>query len=151
MRVIRTKSGRPRARVARAGVVVGGLLACTAIGAAAVSSAQAPHDDHTVTPPPTPEADAVTPTLDGVESHASQRTARVTFTLSEHATVTVRLHPRASRSVLRTVRVQARAGTRSVVLRGIKLRKGRYTVTLAARDAMGNVSATSTSALRIRK
>jgi plastocyanin len=110
-----------------------------------------PVDDHTHTPAPTPEADTVKPTLSGVKLKGAKRAAKVTFTLSENATVTVKVRKRGSKKVLRTVTLQARAGTRTVVVRSAKLRKGRYTVALTARDAMGNTSAASTAALRLRK
>ena len=38
------------------------------------------------------------------------------------------------------MRVQAPAGTRTVDVRSSKLKKGRYTVEIAARDAFGNSS-----------
>jgi plastocyanin len=110
-----------------------------------------PVDDHTQTPAPTPAADTVKPTLASVKLKAAKRAAKVTFTLSENATVTVKVRKRGAKKVLRTVTLQARAGTRTVVVRSAKLRKGRYTVTLTARDAMGNTSAASNAALRIRK
>ena len=61
------------------------------------------------------------------------------------------MRKRGAKKVLRTVRLQARAGKRSVVIRSSKLRKGRYTVTLSARDAVGNTSSSSSASLRIRK
>jgi plastocyanin len=111
-------------------------------------AAPAPRDDHTSTPRPSPGADTTGPTLSGIKLRGRRRAARVTFTLSENATVTLQVRNRG----FRTLAVQARAGRRRVVIRSSKLRKGRrYTVALSARDAMGNVSATSTSALRIRR
>lgn len=108
-------------------------------------------DDHTTTPPPSPEADATKPALSRIKLRGQRRAVRVTFTLSEPATVTLQVRKRGKKKVVRALSVQARAGTRTVVIRGSKLRKGRYTVSLTARDAMSNLSATSTSALRIRK
>jgi len=108
-------------------------------------------DDHTQTPAPTPAADTTKPTLSSVKLLAQHRAARVTFKLSENATVTLQVRKRGAKKVLRTVSLQARAGTRTVVVRSSKLRKGRYTVTLSARDAMGNRSAAMNAALRIRK
>ena len=108
-------------------------------------------DDHTQTPAPTPEADTIKPALSGVKLKAAKRAAKVTFKLSENATVTVKIRKRGAKKVLRSVTLQARAGTRTVVVRSPKLRKGRYTVTLTARDAMGNTSAAANAALRIRK
>jgi cytoskeletal protein RodZ len=119
--------------------------------ATATPTATASHDDHLTTPPPTPEADATKPALSGIKLRGTRRAARVTFTLSENATVTLQVRKRGKKKVVRALTVQARAGKRSVVIRSSKLRKGRYTVSLVARDAMGNKSATSTAALRIRK
>jgi plastocyanin len=110
-----------------------------------------PVDDHTTTPAPTPDADTTKPTLSGIKLRAQRRAARVTFKLSENATVTVQVRKRGAKKALRTVSLQARAGTRSVVIRSSKLRKGRYTVTLTARDALGNTSTASSAALRIRR
>jgi plastocyanin len=110
-----------------------------------------PVDDHTTTPPPTPPADTTKPALSGIKLKGRKRAAKVTFKLSENATVTVQIRKRGAKKVLRAVTLQARAGTRTVVIRSSKLRKGRYTVTLSARDAMGNKSAASSTALRIRK
>jgi plastocyanin len=108
-------------------------------------------DPHTNTPAPTPDADTVKPTLSGVSLKGRKRAAKLSFKLSEDATVTVQVRKRGSKKVLRAVTLQARAGTRSYVIRSSKLRKGRYTVTLVARDAMGNKSAAANAALRIRK
>jgi plastocyanin len=110
-----------------------------------------PVDDHLSTPAPSPAADTVKPALSGVKLRAKRRAVRVKFKLSENATVTVQVRKRRAKKVLRTVTLQARAGTRSVVVRSSKLRKGRYTFTLTARDAMGNQSTASSAALRIRK
>jgi plastocyanin len=110
-----------------------------------------PADDHTQTPAPKPAADTTKPTLSSLKLKGRKRAATVSFTLSENATVTVQIRKRGAKKVLRTVRLQANAGKRSVVLRSSKLRKGRYTVTLTARDAMGNASAAANASLRIRK
>jgi plastocyanin len=108
-------------------------------------------DDHTQTPAPTPDADTVKPTLSGIKASGKKRAVKVTFKLSENATVTFQVRKRGSKKVLRTVAMRANAGTRTVTLRSAKLRKGRYTVTLVARDSMGNKSAASSKSLRIRK
>jgi plastocyanin len=108
-------------------------------------------DDHTSTPAPTPQADTTKPTLSRIKLKGAKRAAKVTFKLSENATVTFQIRKRGSKRVLRTVSVRANAGTRKVTLRSSKLRKGRYTVTLVARDSMGNKSAASSKSLRIRK
>jgi len=110
-------------------------------------------DDHTQTPAPggAASADTTKPSLSRVKLKGLRRGARVRFSLSEASTVTLQFRKKGARKVLRTVRLQARAGTRTVRVRSPKLRKGRYTVTLTARDAMGNRSAAKRSALRIRR
>jgi plastocyanin len=110
-----------------------------------------PADDHTTTPRPVAATEVVAPAVRGIELRARRRTARVTFTLSEAATVTLQIRKRGSREVLRTFTVQVRAGKRTVALRGGKLRRGRYTVTLTARDSSGNRSEAASAALRIRR
>jgi plastocyanin len=106
---------------------------------------------HVTTPPPTGGADTTKPTLGGVRLTALRRAVKVRFSLSEPATVTVSVKRKGSRKVLKSVRVQARAGTRSLTLRSKKLKKGRYTVTIQARDAFGNRSAPSNKQLTIRR
>ena len=64
----------------------------------------------------------------------------MSFRLSEPATVTVTVKKRGSSKVLKSKRLQASAGTRSVTLRSKQLKRGRYTVEIRARDAYGNRS-----------
>jgi P pilus assembly chaperone PapD len=80
-----------------------------------------------------------------------RRAVRVRFRLSEPATVTVRVKRRGSRKVLKSASVQAPAGTRTVTLRSKRLKKGRYTVDLRARDAFGNRSSLATKRLTLRR
>jgi hypothetical protein len=75
---------------------------------------------------------------------------RVRFSLSEPATVTLRIKRRGSRKALKSARVQAAAGMRSVTLRSKRLRKGRYTVEIQARDAYGNRSSLAKKRLTLR-
>jgi hypothetical protein len=75
----------------------------------------------------------------------------VTFKLSEPATVTLRFKNRRTSKVVRTVRMQARPGTRTVTVHSARLKRGRYTVELQARDATGNTSSALRSNLRIRR
>jgi len=74
---------------------------------------------------------------------------RVRFRLSEPATVTVRV--KRGRKIIKSKRVQAGVGTHSVRLRSKRLRKGRYTVEVLARDASGNRSRLATMRLSVRK
>lgn len=103
-------------------------------------------DDHTVTPPPGRAIDPVRPRIASVRARAMT----VRFRLSEAATVTIQVRRRGAKRVLRTVRAQVAAGTRTVRIRGKRLGKGRYTITLSARDALGNRSAAARAALRVR-
>ncbi|HWM10814.1 MAG TPA: hypothetical protein VNO82_15775 [Solirubrobacteraceae bacterium] len=106
---------------------------------------------HTTTPPPSGGTDTVKPTVRRVSSKALRRAVRVSFTLSEPATVTIRVKRRGSTRVLKAASVQARAGTRSVTLRSKRLKKGRYTVEVQARDAFGNRSALARKRLTLRR
>jgi hypothetical protein len=49
------------------------------------------------------------------------------------------------------VRVQARPGTRTIRGRAARLERGRYTVQLRARDAMGNRSSLGRDSFRVRR
>jgi plastocyanin len=107
-------------------------------------------DDHTSTPPPTVNvSDTAAPGLSGVKAKGIRRGARVTFKLSEPATVTIRVKKKSGK-VVRTSSLQVRPGTRTVTVRSSRLKRGRYTVELQARDSSGNRSALLRSALRIR-
>jgi len=107
---------------------------------------------HTTTPPPTGGGgDNVKPSLRSVGLKALRRAVRVRFRLSEPATVTVSIKRRGSRKVLKSARLQARAGMRTVTLRSKRLRKGRYTIEIRARDAFGNRSSLATKRLTLRK
>jgi plastocyanin len=112
-----------------------------------------PVDDHTTTPAPVniSSADSTAPALSGLQLKALRRGARVTFKLSEPATVTLRFKKRGTSKVVRTVRLQARPGTRTVTVHSARLKRGRYTVELLARDATGNTSSPLRSNLRIRR
>jgi len=109
----------------------------------------------TPTPTPTPSVqpsppDRTAPAVSAVDVKARKRGARVRFSVSEPSTVTLQVLRRGSTRVLKTVRVQAR-GTRSVTLTSRKLKKGRYTVRILARDALGNTSALMNRGLRIKR
>ena len=116
-------------------------------------SGNPPVDDHTTTPAPAVDAsaDRAAPAISAVRLKGARRTAKVTFRLSESATVTLRFSKRGSGKVLRTVRLQARAGTRTVKVHSALLKRGRYTVELQARDALGNRSPALRSSLRITR
>jgi plastocyanin len=110
-----------------------------------------PSDPGITTPRPTGGAsDLVKPTLKSIGAKGKRRAVRVTFRLSENATVTIRVK-RGNRTV-RTITKQLAAGKRSLAVRSAKLRKGRrYRVVVWARDASGNVSTPASKSLRIRR
>jgi plastocyanin len=112
-----------------------------------------PVDDHTTAPAPVniASADHTAPAVSGLHLKALRRGARVTFKLSEPATVTLRFKKRGTSKVVRTVRLQARPGTRTVTVHSARLKRGRYTVELQARDASGKTSTALRSDLRIRR
>jgi plastocyanin len=103
---------------------------------------------HPTTPAPSPGTDTVKPTVKRVKLKALRRAVRVRFRVSEPASVTVRV--KRGRKVLKSKRVQAGAGTHSVTLRSKKLKKGRYTVEILARDAYGNRSRLAKKRLSVR-
>ena len=107
---------------------------------------------HVDTPAPSGEADdTVKPTVGGVRLKAKRRAVRVRFRLSEPATVTIRVKRRGSRKVLKSARIQARAGTRAVTLRSKRLKKGKYVVQIRARDAFGNLSGLTRKRVALRR
>ncbi|HEX5616889.1 MAG TPA: plastocyanin/azurin family copper-binding protein, partial [Solirubrobacteraceae bacterium] len=108
-----------------------------------------PGTTHPTTPPPSGDTDTIKPTVRSVKLKALRRAVRVRFRLSEPATVTVRV--KRGRRVVKSKRVQAGAGTHSVTVRSKKLKKGRYTVEILARDASGNRSRLATKRLSVRK
>jgi plastocyanin len=104
------------------------------------------------TPPPSAGTDTVKPRVTRIKLTALRHGARVRFKLSENATVTVAFRKRSgSHRVLKAVRRQVRAGTRSITVRSSRLKKGRYTVELRARDAFGNRSSLIHKRLTVRK
>jgi plastocyanin len=121
----------------------------TSTATASPTPSTQPSDPGTNTPPPTGgTADAVKPTLRSIGATGKRRSVKVSFRLSENATVTIRVK-RGSR-VVKAVTKQLAAGKRSVRVRSSKLRKGRYKIEVRARDASGNVSTLASKSLRIR-
>jgi plastocyanin len=112
-------------------------------------SSPPPTGTHPVTPPPSPAADTVKPSVRKVKLKALRRAVRVRFRLSEAATVTLRA--KRGRKVVVAKRVQASAGTHTVTLRSKRLKKGRYVVQIQARDAFGNRSKLATKRLALRR
>jgi plastocyanin len=97
-----------------------------------------PGETTITTPAPTGSAalDRTAPAITKLSLKAVRLGATVRFTLSEPAAVTIRA--KRGKSTVRTVRLSARAGTRSVTIRGSKLVRGSYSFEIEARDARGN-------------
>jgi plastocyanin len=108
-----------------------------------------PPDDHLSTPAPTGSAatDSVAPAITGLKLKRIKRGARVTFSLSETASVT--LTARRGERTVSTLRLQVRSGEHRVKVR--RLRKGRHAFVLQARDAAGNRSETVSASIRVRR
>lgn len=106
-------------------------------------------DDHTSTPAPTGSAarDAIAPAITGLKLKRIARGARVTFSVSETASLT--LTARKGERTVRTLRLQIRSGKHRVKVK--RLRKGRHTFALQARDAAGNRSQTVSASIRVRR
>ena len=121
----------------------------TATATATATATPSTQPSGPTTPPPSGSSDSVKPTVASLRPTALRRAVRVRFTLSEPATVTVRV--KRGRKVIQSKRVQAGAGTRSVTLRSKRLKKGRYTVEIEARDASGNRSRLATKRVKLRK
>jgi plastocyanin len=103
----------------------------------------------TTTPPPSGGTDTVKPTVNKLKLKALRHAARVTFKLSEASTITIRV--KRGKKLLVSKRLQAPAGTRTVTVRSRKLKKGRYTIEILARDAVGNRSVAARKTLRLRR
>jgi plastocyanin len=114
----------------------------------------------TPTPTPTPgrttpaplgtaRLDTVAPAISKLKLKAVSHGAKVTFALSEPASVTVRV--KRGKSTVRTVRISERAGTRSVTVRGSTFVPGRYAVEVDARDARGNKSPVQSKSVKVTR
>jgi plastocyanin len=110
-------------------------------------------DDHTTTPSPghaSSATDTQAPSLQGVSVKRVAAGARVRFSLSEPATVSVTIKRKGAKRSTASVVVQAPAGTRAFVVRTKALKRGTYTVTLAPVDAMGNKGAAAVQSLKLK-
>jgi plastocyanin len=95
--------------------------------------------------------DSGAPAISGLRLKGIRHGARVKLTLSETATVTLRFKRRKTGKVLRTARLQVRAGTRTLTVRDSALKRGRYVVEVQARDSGGNTTAVQRASLRIKR
>ena len=108
-------------------------------------------DDHTTTPAPGHAAakDTELPRLASAGA-SNAPAARLRFWLSEPATVAIDARRKGSRTVRHEPhRAGARRHARAT-LRGKAFKKGTYTVSLRATDAMGNRAAAVTTTLRVK-
>jgi plastocyanin len=98
-------------------------------------------------------ADTTRPQINRVAARGMRnRGIRVRFSLTETATVALRVARQGGRSTIRSLAVQGRNGNNSVVVRSRRFVAGRlYTVELRARDAAGNRSVTARDELRLRR
>ena len=101
----------------------------------------------TTTTTPPPSGDTTPPTVSRARARATRRGVRLVLTLSEPASVTVRVLRRARRVARRTFAVDERGRVSLRVRRA--LRRGRYSVRLTLVDAAGNRSKRTLSA-RVR-
>jgi plastocyanin len=106
--------------------------------ATATETPTVPPSTDLVTPAPgrSASADTTPPSLTKLKLRAVRRGARISFTLSESARLTIRFKQR--KAVRRTARRAVHAGRRTVTVRGSRIKRGRYRVEIRARDARGN-------------
>jgi plastocyanin len=116
-----------------------------------VSATPVPSGSDLTTPAPSgrARADVTAPVVSKLKLKAVAHGARVSFSLSEPSTVTIRFK-RGSRTV-RTVKLAARAGSRSVTVRSSRLVRARYTVQVQARDARGNQAKVQSKKVRVTR
>ncbi|HET6546997.1 MAG TPA: plastocyanin/azurin family copper-binding protein [Solirubrobacter sp.] len=121
------------------------------VSATPVPTVRPPAGDDMTTPAPgrSASADTTPPSLTKIRVRAIRRGARIRFTLSESARLTIRFKHR--KHVRRTARLFVREGRRSVKVRGSRIKRGRYTITLQARDARGNRAKTRRAHVRVKR
>jgi hypothetical protein len=116
-----------------------------------VSATPTPSGSDRTTPAPlgSSRADVTAPVVSKLKLKAVAHGARVSFTLSESSTVTIRFK-RGSRTV-RTVKLSTRAGARSFTVRSTRFVRARYTVEVEARDARGNKATVQSAKVRVTR
>lgn len=105
-------------------------------------------DRRTPAPQGTVRADTTPPAVSKLKLRGVKRGAKVSFSLSEPAAVTIRA--KKGNSTVRTLRLAARTGARSVTVRGLS-RSTRYGVEIEARDARGNKAAVQRKTVRVAR
>ena len=116
-----------------------------------VSATPTPVGSGRTTPAPlgTSRLDVTPPTVSKLKLRAVAHGAKVSFSLSEQASVTIRV--KHGKTTMRTTRLSQRAGSWSVTIRGTKIVRGRYTVEVEARDARGNRAAVQRGNVRVTR
>jgi X-Pro dipeptidyl-peptidase len=104
----------------------------------APSSSTAPPDTTSGPSPTLDVVDRLAPTLASLKLGAGRHALKVSFRLSEPATVTAAVNRHGSKRVLKRVKVKLGKGKRTITLRSSKLGRGRYVLKLSAVDAAGN-------------
>jgi hypothetical protein len=114
-----------------------------------VTATPAPDMNNRVTPAPGGSArtDTVAPAISKLKLKAVARGMKVSFSLSENAAVTMRV--KKGKSTVKTVRLSARTGARSLTVR--RLARGRYRVEINARDARGNRAAVQRKTVKVKR
>ncbi len=99
----------------------------------------------TITVAPGTQFDKTAPTLSRVRlASTTRRRAKLSFRISEDASVTLKLRRRGSAAVVRDAFSFVSAGRAAASVRTAGLPHGRYVVSVSASDATGNVSLTKT-------
>jgi plastocyanin len=116
-----------------------------------VSATPTPVGSDRTTPAPlgTSRLDVTPPTVSKLKLKAVPHGAKVSFSLSEQASVTIRV--KHGKTTVRTTRLSQRAGSWSVTIRGTKIVRGRSTVEVEARDARGNRAAVQRGKVRVTR
>jgi plastocyanin len=135
----------------------------TATASATPTATASPQPTTTATATPTPvgsdrttpaplgtsRLDVTAPSVSKLKLKAVVHGAKVSFALSEPASVTIRV--KRGKTTVRTARLSQRAGSWSVTVRGTKIVRGRYTVEVEARDARGNQAAVQRGNVRVTR
>jgi plastocyanin len=93
--------------------------------------------------------DVTAPSVSKLKLKAVIHGTKVSFALSESASVTIRV--KHGKTTVRTARLAQRAGSWSVTIRGTKIVRGNYTVEVEARDARGNRAAVQRAKVRVTR
>jgi plastocyanin len=91
--------------------------------------------------------DVTAPAISSLKASGSLR--RVSFRLSEAASVRVAVKPLSHKGSTRTVKASGRRGANRVSLKALKLKPGRYSATVRATDKAGNRSRARTTTFRV--